>query len=86
MNTRKRILATLVAATAVLTVPACGLGSNPSSDATSTTTERGRAAEPAAAIDIDAAIEASKDEGKLIVYGNPNADQWEPVLAAFNEA
>ena len=37
------------------------------------------------AIDIDAAIEASRDEGKLIVYGNPSADQWEPLLAAFNE-
>lgn len=37
------------------------------------------------AIDIDAAIEASRNEGKLVVYGNPNADQWAPVLAAFNE-
>ncbi len=36
------------------------------------------------AIDIDAAIEASRGEAKLVVYGNPNADQWAPLLAAFN--
>lgn len=37
------------------------------------------------AIDIDAAIAASHDEGTLIVYGNPSQDQWTPLLAAFNE-
>ena len=31
-------------------------------------------------------IEASRDEGTLVVYGNPSADQWEPVLEAFGEA
>ena len=37
------------------------------------------------AIVIEAAIEASRDEGKLIIYGNPSVDQWTPLLAAFNE-
>ena len=36
------------------------------------------------AIDIEAAVEASRSEGKIVVYGNPNADQWGPLLAAFN--
>lgn len=36
------------------------------------------------AIDIAAAVEASKSEGKLVVYGNPSAEQWTPVLEAFN--
>ena len=37
------------------------------------------------AIDIAAAVEASKSENKLVVYGNPSQDQWTPLLAAFNE-
>lgn len=84
MKTHKGIRTALLAAAAVLAVPACGVGSKSSS--TTTTAADGGAKEPAAAIDIEAAIEASRDEGKLIVYGNPNADQWEPVLAAFGEA
>lgn len=84
MKTHKGISAALLAITAVLAVPGCGLGSKPSSD-TTTTTEAGDGAKPAKAIDIDAAIAASKDEGKVIVYGNPSTDQWEPVLKAFNE-
>lgn len=37
------------------------------------------------AIDIEAAIEASRAEGTLVVYGNPSVDQWTPLLAEFNE-
>lgn len=85
MKTRRGIYAASLAIAATLAVPACGVGSKPSTSSSTSTTKVGATTEPAQAIDIDAAIEASKDEGKLIVYGNPNADQWEPVLAAFHE-
>ena len=78
--------AALLAITAVLAVPACGVGSKSSPESAVTTTEAGDAGKPVEAIDIDAAIDASKDEGKVIVYGNPSAEQWEPVLEAFHEA
>lgn len=80
----------LVAASVTLLLAAgCGLGAEPAADEATTTTaatgssEAEAAAEP---IDIDAAVAASKDEGKLVVYGNPSTDQWAPVLAAFGEA
>ncbi len=85
MKTRTGIWAALFAAATMLAVPACGLGAESGSDAGTTTTKAGATTEPAKPIDIDAAIEASRDEGKLVVYGNPNSDQWEPVLAAFHE-
>lgn len=97
MKTHKGICALSLALTAMFALPACGVGSETGSTTTSneitttTTTEAGGPAEPAEpaesadAVDVDAAIEASKDEGKVIVYGNPSTDQWEPVLAAFNE-
>ena len=85
MKTRKGICAGLLAITAVLAVPACGVGSKSSPESGTTTTKAGDAGQPVEAIDIDAAIEASRDEGKVIVYGNPSTDQWEPVLAAFHE-
>jgi iron(III) transport system substrate-binding protein len=84
VNTRKRLTAGAFAIVAVLMVSACGLGSKSSSDTTTTTSSKGTT-ETTQPIDIDAAVEASRDEGKVIVYGNPSADQWEPVLAAFRE-
>ena len=86
MKTHKGIWAALYAATAMLALPACGVGAESGSDSATTTTKAGATTEPAKPIDLDAAIAASKEEGKLIVYGNPSADQWEPVLAAFHEA
>jgi iron(III) transport system substrate-binding protein len=85
VKTRKGICAGLLAITAVLAVPACGVGSKSSPESGTTTTRAGDAGQPVEAIDIDAAIEASRDEGKVIVYGNPSAEQWEPVLEAFHE-
>jgi iron(III) transport system substrate-binding protein len=37
-------------------------------------------------IDVGAAVEASRDENTLVVYGNPSADQWGPVLESFAAA
>lgn len=89
MKTAKGICTALFAVTAMLAMPACGLGSESSSTTTTTSDsgggEGGGGAEAAEPIDVDAAIEASRDEGKVTVYGNPSTDQWEPVLAAFNE-
>jgi iron(III) transport system substrate-binding protein len=84
VKTRKRLAASALAIVAVLMVSACGVGSKSGSDTTTTTSTKS-STEPTEPIDIDAAIEASRDEGKVIVYGNPSADQWEPVLAAFRE-
>lgn len=77
----------------VSTVAACGVGSESADEGTSTTTaptdadpvttadgDEGEAVE-----DIEAAIEASRDESSLVVYGNPSGDQWAPVLEAFGE-
>jgi iron(III) transport system substrate-binding protein len=73
---------------------ACGVGSESGNDATSTTTGASDAS-PAAttsgagtgeAEDIEAVIEASRDEGPLVIYGNPSSDQWAPVLEAFGES
>lgn len=83
-----RITTATIALATVALLASCGVGSESASttstagattgtDGTATT----QAAEP---IDIDAAIEASHDENTLIVYGNPSADQWTPVLEEFN--
>jgi iron(III) transport system substrate-binding protein len=78
MTTRLRSVA-LVAALGLLA--GCGVGADSDGSATTTTAVPGPdGPEP---IDIEAAIEASRDEPGLIVYGNPSPDQWEPVLAAF---
>lgn len=63
----------------------CGVGSEPADDAAATTTVAPGPDGPAA-IAIDEVVEASRDEDRLIVYGNPSPDQWEPVVAAFEEA
>ena len=55
---------------------------------TDITLDTSSSTDPAAladAVDIDAAIEASRGEGTLVIYGNPSAEQWTPLLAAFNE-
>jgi len=68
----------------LLGAAACGVGSEPSGDATTTTRPgAGAGAEP---IDIEQVVEASKDEDHLVIYGNPRADQWEPVIEAFEDA
>ena len=71
---------------------ACGVGSESASDETTTTTSAdgastgdGTGGGNGEAEDIDAAIAASRDEGTLVIYGNPSADQWAPVLEAFGE-
>jgi iron(III) transport system substrate-binding protein len=56
-----------------------------SSSVEASTTSTSEPALLAEAIDIAAAIEASKTEGPLVVYGNPSQEQWDPLLAAFNE-
>jgi iron(III) transport system substrate-binding protein len=69
---------------------ACGVGSESATNTTASTNgvDDGSPGTTAVVepIDIDAAIEASHDENTLVVYGNPSADQWTPVLEAFNEA
>lgn len=84
---RTTIRRVLVAASATILLAAgCGLGAEDGADTTTTAKPGSPEAEAAAKpIAIDAAIAASKNEGKLVVYGNPSAEQWEPVLAAFAE-
>ncbi|WCO68085.1 ABC transporter substrate-binding protein [Iamia majanohamensis] len=78
-----RRLGLALVALGLLAASACGVGAEPADDATSTTAAGGGGDEP---IDIDEVVEASRDEGgRLIVYGNPSPDQWEPVVAAFEE-
>ncbi|HEX7131768.1 MAG TPA: extracellular solute-binding protein [Iamia sp.] len=64
---------------------ACGVGAE-SADDEATTTAAAPGPDGPAAIDIDEVVEASRDEDRLIVYGNPSPDQWEPVIAAFEAA
>jgi iron(III) transport system substrate-binding protein len=75
--TRRPTTALLVAL--LCGVAACGVGAEPAEDAAPTTAP-GATAE---AVDIAAVEEASRDEDRLVVYGNPSPDQWEPVIAAF---
>ena len=63
----------------VSAVAACGVGS----ESAPMTTSGGDGREEVD--DIEAAIEGSRDESALVVYGNPNSDQWAPVLEAFGE-
>lgn len=83
--TKKAIVATLAAA---LLLAACGVGAE---DSTADGGSEGGAddsvpsSEGATSVDIEAAVEASRDENTLVVYGNPSANQWEPVLEAFGE-
>ena len=85
MPARKKRFATAVAVMTMLALSACGVGSQ-SDSSTATTNDTNATEGPAEAIDLDAVVEASRDEGTLVVYGNPNAQQWEPVLEAFAEA
>jgi iron(III) transport system substrate-binding protein len=70
-----------------LLLVACGVGAEDDGaaddrdqDATAATDGDSGGGEP---IDIEAAVDASRDENTLVVYGNPSADQWGPVLDAF---
>lgn len=81
------------AATAMLLAlaAACGVGSESAGDPTTTlaatddpATSSSRA-DTGQAEDIEAVIEASRSESSLVIYGNPNADQWAPVIEAFGE-
>jgi iron(III) transport system substrate-binding protein len=63
----------------------CGVGAGSDGAATTTTTTIAPGADGPEPIDIDEVVEASREETRLVVYGNPNPDQWEPVLAAFGE-
>lgn len=67
---------------------ACGVGSEggSSDDGGPRTTVAAPGDAGAEPIDIDAAVEASRHENQLVVYGNPSADQWGPVLEAFGAA
>jgi iron(III) transport system substrate-binding protein len=90
MTTTLRRLAALATTTLLLTATACGVGSEDSDDAgdepseATTADDAGSEAE-AEVLDIDAAVEASRDENTVVVYGNPSTDQWTPVLEAFAE-
>ena len=68
----------------VVLTAACGAGSKPGRDEATPRTTAASGATPEVE-DIDAAVEASRDEGTLVVYGNPSPDQWTPVLEAFGE-
>jgi len=68
----------------VVLTAACGAGSKPGRDEATPRTTAASGATPEVE-DIDAAVEASRDEGTLVVYGNPSPDQWTPVLEAFSE-
>lgn len=72
----------LLVATLLLGSAGCGVGSEPADDTATSTTAAGEEAE---AIDLEEVVEASRDEEHLVVYGNPSADQWAPVLEAFGE-
>lgn len=69
-------------AVAALLAAACGVGSEPARQGGPATSDPAAGDAP---IDIDEVIEASRQETRLVVYGNPNPDQWAPVLAAFGE-
>jgi len=75
---------TFVALVIVAALAGCGVGSEESSDTTAP--PGGEDAAPTETIDLDEVIEASRDEERLIVYGNPSPDQWAPVIEAFEEA
>jgi iron(III) transport system substrate-binding protein len=75
----------------LLGAAACGVGSKDKSDddtgGSGTTAADSSGEAGGQAIDIEAVTEASRDEGgRLVVYGNPSPDQWEPVIGAFEDA
>ena len=88
-----RIVRGLAATALVLTGVACGGGSGDGLSSTTTTadpagtdTATDDAANPGTG-DVDPAIvEASRSEGSLLVYGNPNDDQFAPLLEGFEAA
>lgn len=89
MRTTTTTMARRLAALAVLLTLAasCGVGSESGNDAATTTT---RASDASAATtgeveDVEAAVEASRDESTLVIYGNPSSQQWAPVLEVFGE-
>lgn len=83
----------LAATVLVLALAACGVGSDSADDTTTSTTvapdDPGTTTsqpDEVEAEDLEAAIEASRSESSLVIYGNPSGDQWAPVLEAFGEA
>lgn len=81
-----------VVTAAIMAAAACGVGSEGDSSegggpgTTAAAPGSGSGDGSAEAIDVDAAVEAAGEENTLVVYGNPSADQWAPVLEAFGEA
>lgn len=73
----------LLVALLLCTAAACGVGSEGAADDDGPTTTAAGDTGEGEAIDIEAVVEASRDESRLVVYGNPSPDQWEPVIAAF---
>ena len=85
-----RIVRGLAATALALTGVACGGGSgdglsSTTTDAPADTTTDGGTATGAGDVD-QAIVEASRSEGSLLVYGNPNDDQFAPLLDAFRAA
>lgn len=83
-----RIARGLAATALALTGVACGGGSGDGLSSTTTTadTDAGTDTSGEAGNVDEAIVEASRDEGSLLVYGNPNDDQFAPLLEAFEAA
>ncbi|CAN5489431.1 ABC transporter substrate-binding protein [soil metagenome] len=74
MRTSRIWTASLLAA--ALTISSCGLGAKDSaSDSGPATTVK--------PVTVDDLVAKSKSETKLLIYGNPDEQQWKPVIAAF---
>lgn len=79
----RRTALTLVVATAVLNLAACSASSGTSK--TAATTPSSTPPSSSAATSLDSLIAASHTEKGLVIYGNPPAQLWKPVIAAFNK-
>lgn len=72
-------------ASALLLAAGCGVGSESATDGGSGGDDSVVPSAAGEAYDLDAVVDASRDEASLVVYGNPSADQWAPVLDVFHE-
>ena len=76
----RRTASALVAAAAVVSLAACSSGTTKT--AQSTPPSSAASGSPSS---LDSLVAASHTEQGLVIYGNPPAQLWKPVIAAFNK-
>src|SRR2546422_8530504 len=81
----RRTALPLVVAAAVVCLAACSSSGGTTRAAPTTPSSGAASPAPSSPSSLDSLIAASHTEKGLVIYGNPPAQLWKPVIAAFNK-